>query len=78
MQKIKECLIETICELTDFTPEEITDQTELTKIHLVSLDFVTIQVELKKQLNINIDLNDLSKANLETFQDLVHYVHSKL
>lgn len=61
-------------ELTDFDVESISDDTTIEELDLVSLDFVTIKVEAKKQLGIDIDLNALADSDLSTFGELVDYL----
>lgn len=61
-------------ELTDFDVESISDETTIEELDLVSLDFVTIKVEAKKQLGIDIDLNALADSELSTFGELVDYL----
>lgn len=61
-------------ELTDFDVESINDSTTIEELDLVSLDFVTIKVEAKKQLGIDIDLNALAERDLSTFGELVDYL----
>jgi acyl carrier protein len=61
-------------ELTDFDVETISNDTTIEELDLVSLDFVTIKVEAKKQLGIDIDLNSLAESDLFTFGELVDYL----
>ena len=62
-----------IGELTDYDVDSITAQTRISDIHLVSLDYVSIQVALKKELNISIDVNQLPAANLSTMGDFYQF-----
>lgn len=64
-------------ELTDFDVESIRDDTSLEELDLVSLDFVTIKVEAKNQLNLDIDLNALAESGLGTFGELVNYLEKR-
>ncbi|MEG0965735.1 MAG: phosphopantetheine-binding protein [Pseudomonas sp.] len=65
-----------IGELTDFDIEQINPQTLISDIHLVSLDYVSIQVALKKELGISIDVNKLPAANLNTMADLYQFCNA--
>ncbi|WP_395502981.1 acyl carrier protein [Ectopseudomonas mendocina] len=62
-----------IGELTDYDVDGITEQTLISDIHLVSLDYVSIQVALKKELGISIDVNKLPAANLNTMGDFYQF-----
>ncbi|GEM_PF-1973518 len=62
-----------IGELTDYDVDSITEQTLISDIHLVSLDYVSIQVALKKELGISIDVNKLPTANLNNMGDLYQF-----
>ncbi|AZG85690.1 MULTISPECIES: phosphopantetheine-binding protein [Pseudomonas] len=62
-----------IGELTDFEIDRITEQTLISDIHLVSLDYVSIQVALKKELGISIDVNKLPTANLNTIGEFYQF-----
>ncbi|MCY1557650.1 hypothetical protein D9M68_945180 [compost metagenome] len=67
-----------IGELTDYDVDSITDQTLISDIHLVSLDYVSIQVALKKELGISIDANKLPTANLNTMGDFYQFCNKAL
>lgn len=60
--------------LTDYDIEEITDSTTFDELDLVSLDFVTIKVEAKNELGIDINLNALAEADINTFGKFVDYI----
>ncbi|MGF6191703.1 acyl carrier protein [Serratia sp. 2723] len=60
--------------LTDVDVDSITDETKLEELELVSLDFVTIKVEAKKEFGIEIDLNSMAEADIETFGQLMDYL----
>jgi len=62
--------------LTDFDVDTLTEQTSLEELDLVSLDFVTIKVEAKNELGIDIDLNALSQAEIDTFGQLMDYLET--
>jgi acyl carrier protein len=60
--------------LTDIDVDAITDETTIDELDLVSLDFVTIKVEAKNKLGMDIDLNALAEAELDTFGELMDYL----
>ncbi|WP_300003799.1 acyl carrier protein [uncultured Cedecea sp.] len=62
--------------LTDFDVNTLTNQTPLEELDLVSLDFVTIKVEVKNELGVDIDLNALAQAEVETFGQLMDYLET--
>ncbi|MBH1929856.1 acyl carrier protein [Serratia rubidaea] len=60
--------------LTDVDVDTITDESKLEDLELVSLDFVTIKVEAKNHFGIDVDLNAMAEANIETFGQLMDYL----
>ncbi|MEB5708401.1 phosphopantetheine-binding protein [Pantoea anthophila] len=73
---VKEIIVEQIDNLTDFDISQLSDATNITDVGLVSLDYVAIQVALKREMDIDVDLNKLAQENLESIGDLVRYVES--
>lgn len=71
---IEEIIKQQIDELTDFDVETLSPDTQLADIGLASLDFLSIQVAIKRNMGIEIDLNHLAAANLTTFSDLTRYL----
>ncbi|MHA8115857.1 phosphopantetheine-binding protein [Kosakonia cowanii] len=63
-----------IDKLTDYDTAELNHDTPIEALELVSLDFVTIKVEAKKVLGIDIDLNALAQSQPETYGDLIGYL----
>ncbi|WP_387692003.1 acyl carrier protein [Photorhabdus sp. RM71S] len=72
--KLFELLQSQITELTDIEPEDITLDTLLDDIHLVSLDFVSIQVALKREMGIQLNFDKFQRDNTTTISDFVNYV----
>ena len=60
--------------LTDYDIAQLNHDTPLEALELVSLDFVTIKVEAKTVLGIDIDLNSLTESQPETYGDLLRYL----
>lgn len=50
MMNVETVITNVIGELTDFDIDTLTEDTLISDIHLVSLDYVSIQVALKKNL----------------------------
>lgn len=69
-----ELLKSTIAEISDLPPEEIVPQSKIADINLVSLDYVSIQVAVKRKYGVQIDLEDLPKQNLVTIGDFANYI----
>ncbi len=72
--KVESIIKNQVGELTDFDVDTITKETLISDFGLVSLDFLSIQVALKRALGINVDLNQLTEANLTTFGELVEFL----
>jgi len=64
--------------LTDYDIAQLNDDTPLEALELVSLDFVTIKVEAKTVLGVDIDLNALAESQPETYGDLISYLQEKI
>lgn len=73
---VKEIIVEQIDNLTDFDIAQLSDSTNITDIGLVSLDYVAIQVALKREMDIDVDLNKLAQEDLESIGDLIRYIKS--
>ncbi|WP_445495471.1 acyl carrier protein [Photorhabdus sp. SF281] len=72
--KLFELLQSQITELTDIEPDDITLDTLLDDIHLVSLDFVSIQVALKREMGIQLNFDKFQRNETTTIADFVNYV----
>ncbi|WP_312241130.1 phosphopantetheine-binding protein [Pantoea sp.] len=62
--------------LTDFDINNLTNETTIEELDLVSLDFVTIKVEAKREIGLEIDLNELAEAEIDSFGDMVSYLEA--
>ena len=63
-------------ELTDYESEKLNDDTAIEEVGLASLDYVSVQVALKKELGINIDLNKLAEIKPNTMKDFYSFCKS--
>lgn len=63
-----------IADLTDYAAEKLSSETQLDEIGLVSLDFVSIQVSVRKELNKKMDLSVLSEKGIDTVGKLVRFI----
>ena len=71
-------IVEQISELTDVNSEEITRETPLAELDLVSLDYVSIEVALKKKYGVPINMENLWQKNINTLGDFIDYVSQAL
>ncbi|AMO42181.1 MULTISPECIES: acyl carrier protein [Acinetobacter] len=76
MQNIKNIVKNLIEELTDYESEKLNDDTAIEEVGLASLDYVSVQVALKKELGINIDLNKLAEIKPNTMKDFYSFCKS--
>ncbi|MBK4715843.1 MULTISPECIES: acyl carrier protein [Tenebrionibacter/Tenebrionicola group] len=65
-----------ISDLTDFDVNQLRNETSVAEIGLASLDFLSIQVAIKRKLDIEIDLNRLTTANVTTYGDLITFLET--
>lgn len=73
--KTRELLAETVRNICDYEGE-ITETTPLKDLQLESLDYVAIQIEVKRHLGIDIDFDDFLENKIETVGDFVRYIDS--
>lgn len=69
-----ELLKSTIAEISDLPLDEIAPESKLADVNLVSLDYVSIQVAVKRKFGVQIDLEELPKKNLVTIGDFADYI----
>ena len=69
-------LIETILELKDVEESTLTPQLRLEELALESLDYVEIQVLLKKRYALEIDPQLFMTGKIGSLGDLVDYIDS--
>lgn len=65
-------------ELTDVNPEAITKDTLLTELDLVSLDYVSIEVALKKKYGVSVNMAELGQKQISTVGELIDYLSQSL
>lgn len=70
-------LKQTIEEVSDRDPDTIAPETDISSLKLASLDFVSIQVAIKRKFKKVIVLEELPKMNLVTLQDFVDYIEKR-
>lgn len=73
-EKMDSLVRNTIEDLIDKDVNSIYDSTKLDDIGLVSLDFITIKVEIQKEFDKEVDLDKLSESGLETYGQLIDFL----
>lgn len=73
--KTREFLAQSVRNICDYEGE-ITEVTPLKDLQLESLDYVAIQIDIKRHLGIDIDYDDFLERKIETVGDFVHYIDS--
>ncbi|WP_392566639.1 acyl carrier protein [Utexia brackfieldae] len=71
---IESLIKEQVDELTDFDVTTITQETPVSEFGFVSLDFISIQVALKRASGVTVDLSQLAEANVTTFGELIAFL----
>lgn len=69
--KIEEILKDKISDSTDVEPEDIKNETSLESLDLDSLDYVAMQLEVRKQTKVQINIHELKDQGVSTFGELV-------
>ncbi|MFC3395330.1 acyl carrier protein [Brenneria rubrifaciens] len=70
-------LKEQIIELTDTDEDILSVDMELDTIGLVSLDYISIQVALKRMSGVNLELKKAELSSIKTLGDLVGYIEAQ-
>lgn len=76
--KIEELVKNQIAEMTDYDIDTITEETSVGDFGLSSLDFISIQVGLKRAFGVTIDLGLMAEANILTFKDLIDFLEKSI
>lgn len=71
-----EFLKNAIIELTDFEKHELDDDMSMEDIALDSLDFVDIQIKIKKTYQVQIDPNKFINGEIVNITDFAKYIDS--
>lgn len=74
--KTLDVLTESVQRVSDFDGE-ITEQTILPDLMLESLDYVSIQLDIKRHLGIDIDYDDFKAGTIQTVGDFIRYIDAK-
>ena len=71
-------IVEQVTELTDIDAESITRDTPLSELDLVSLDYVSIEVALKKKYGLAVNMTELAQKQINSVGDFVDYLSQSL
>ena len=71
-------IVEQVTELTDIDAESITRETPLSELDLVSLDYVSIEVALKKKYGLAVNMAELAQKQISSVGDFVDYLSQSL
>lgn len=71
-------IVEQVTELTDIDAESITRDTPLSELDLVSLDYVSIEVALKKKYGLAVNLAGLAQKQISSVGSFVDYLSESL
>lgn len=74
----KEFLFETILELKDIDEADLTEGLTLEELALASLDYVEIQVLVKKKYGVEVKPNLLISGKLRTVGDFAAYIEEQV
>ncbi len=72
-----EVLIAAIEKISDFDGP-ITETTTLPEIQLDSIDYVSIQLDVKRELGIDVNYDDFKSGDIQRVGDFVRYLEGKL
>lgn len=75
--QIDQFLRNAILELKDFDESELVPEMTIENLKLDSLDYVEIQVGIKKQFNVSVEPELFVKGVIKTLGDLVAYIHGR-
>ena len=71
-------IVEQVTELTDIDAELITRDTLLSELDLVSLDYVSIEVALKKKYGLYINMAELAQKQISSVGGFIDYLSRSL
>ena len=71
-------IVDHVTELTDIDAELITRDTLLSELDLVSLDYVSIEVALKKKYGLSINMAELAQKQISSVGGFIDYLSRSL
>jgi len=77
-EKIKEDVIDIICEIGTLNPREIHDHTTLDQLGLDSLDITEISMEIENLYEINLDEISIAELKDHTLQSIINIIEEKI
>jgi len=73
-----EFLTNAIGDLVDFEVEEMKPETGLLELGLDSLDYVSLQLAIKKEYGVEINFDDFTSGQITTIAQFCSYIEDRL
>lgn len=64
--------------LVDFEPNEMRQETGLQELGLVSLDYVSLQLAIRKRYGVEIDFDDFTSGQITNLGQFCSYVEDRM
>ncbi len=78
MNEIFDFLSEEMGKLVDFDVEQMNNDTGLDELGLVSLDYVSLQLAIRKKYSVEIDFDDFTSGQITTIGQFCRYIEDRL
>ncbi|PKM45776.1 MAG: hypothetical protein CVV05_05820 [Gammaproteobacteria bacterium HGW-Gammaproteobacteria-1] len=67
-----------IGKLVDFEPDEMRQETSLQELGLVSLDYVSLQLAIRKRYGAEIDFDDFTSGQITNLGQFCSYIEDRM
>ena len=78
MNETFDFLTNTIGDLVDFDVENMTPETGLLELNLDSLDYVSLQLAIRKKYRVEIKFDDFTSGQITTIGEFCEYIESRM
>lgn len=78
MNKAYELIKSSILNLTDLDDGDIAEDMKLSDVELDSLDYVSIQLSIKKELGVEFGYDELTSSGATSIGDFARYIDEKM
>ncbi|MBR7780556.1 acyl carrier protein [Undibacterium luofuense] len=78
MNSTLEFLKNEIADLVDFEPEEMKEDTPLAALELDSLDYVSLQLAVKKKFAVQINFDDFTSGQITSLGQFCSYIEDRM
>lgn len=78
MNETFEFLTHTIGDLVDFEVEKMKPETSLPELGLNSLDYVSLQISIKKKYAVEIDFDDFTSGQITNIGEFCSYIENRM